>query len=293
MKYTLADQVKNLITAYNENSTIQGDAIKAVLEPFKVPSYANRFTPDGLRKTIGEAMTAIMEDWKGYDTLLNQKLKLLLETVTEQAKKDLLLDDVKTPADYAARIANAREFLKMELDDERYAGKITPTDAKEIDTELHCILKDVIYDYNTMKQFKKMIETKVITFNGYNGDTIFPKTFGQFCKVESVMNALAELNADAESLFTSKRTPGADIIRINGNGYSIPIDAYSHDVGVENIVNNATIFDYLINSINDDGQEYIVSTGSNSATNGGHNVPGGFDANGQLYTATNPAPSQD
>lgn len=228
MEYTLTEQVKNLIEAYNSNSASQGEAIKAVLEPFKVPSYVKRFTPEGLRQIIGGAMADIMQGWTKYDTLLNQKLMVLLETATEQAKKDLFIDTAKKPADYAARIANTREFLKMELEDERYEGDITPKAASEIDTELHFILKDVIHDHDVMKQFKKMVEKKVITFNAYNGDTIFPKTFGRFCKVESVLNSLTELNADAESLFIRQRTPGIDIIRINGNAYSIPIDGYSH-----------------------------------------------------------------
>ena len=61
MKLGLKDKINNLIKAYKEYGKAQGDAIKAVLEPFKVPSYVSRFTQEGLERTIKEEMDDILD----------------------------------------------------------------------------------------------------------------------------------------------------------------------------------------------------------------------------------------
>lgn len=259
MKLNLEIKINAIIEAYKVFSATQQAEIKAILEPFTVPSYVNRFTQEGLHQTIKEKMDEVMSDWKKYDTVLNQKVKLTVKDAKAAVLKAFgLTDNIKKPADYALQIANAREFLKMELsDDERYNGKIKPADAASIDNELYAILKDFISDYDTMKQFRKMVEKKVLTFNGYDGDTIFPKTFGKMCKAESIMNTINELEAASEMLFIYNRTDSNEVIRIKGNAYAIPMDGYSQMTDEESMINNAIILDALADSIDSEGQSFV------------------------------------
>ena len=86
MKLGLNDKIENLINAYHENANDQADAIKKVLEPFKVPSYVNRFTHEGLVQTIKEGMDDILSDWKKYDKTLNDQVAAVIAS----AKKELM-----------------------------------------------------------------------------------------------------------------------------------------------------------------------------------------------------------
>lgn len=291
MKLNLEIKVEAIIKAYNTFSTTQNEEIKAILEPFTVPSYANRFTQEGLSQTIKEQMDEVMSNWKKNDKVFNQSMKAAVAVAKTAMLKALgLSDDVKTPADYAMQIANAREFLKMELsNDDRYMGKISSKSVSEIDNELYSILKDFTSDYNTMKQFKKMVEKKITTFNAYDGDTIFPKTFGKMCKAESIMNTIEELEVASEMLFIYNRTNSNEVIRIKGNAYATPIDGYSQMADEQSIMNNAIILDALADSMDSEGQSYVVENGKPQKTSGIFET-GGFDANGQPYTASNPAP---
>ena len=66
MKLGLKEKIQKIIDSYKENVKTQQDAIVAVLEPFKVPSYVDRFTADGLKATIKEPMDEILSNWKKW-----------------------------------------------------------------------------------------------------------------------------------------------------------------------------------------------------------------------------------
>ena len=116
MKLGLKDKINNLIKAYKEYGKAQGDAIKAVLEPFKVPPYVRRFTQEGLVTEIKESMDGILSDWKKYDKVLNDQVISVIEAAKKEIMDALHLNQVNKSADYAVRIANAREFMNMVLE---------------------------------------------------------------------------------------------------------------------------------------------------------------------------------
>lgn len=254
MKLGLNDKIENIINMYHANSNDQADAIKKVLEPFKVPSYANRFTQEGLEQTIKEGMDGILSDWKKYDKTLNDQVAAVIASAKKELMKELHINQANKSADYAIRIANAREFMKMELEREF-------KDVMELDDALFLILKDFIDDYDTMKLFAKMVEIKAhVPAANASGEPSLPKTFGRMMKVDSIMNALNEVEEAAAMLFIHERMNIDEVIRIHGAIYGVPIDGYSEEADEENIKINAAIMDALADKIDSEGQD--SATGS-------------------------------
>ena len=284
MKLGLKEKIEKLIAAYKANCKTQGDAIKTVLEPFKVPSYANRFTQEGLAAEIKESMDGILSDWKKYDKALNDQVATVIASAKKEIMDALHVNKVvKKPSDYAIRIANAREFMKDEL-----ADVTDGMDAKQIaklDSALAMILKDFMDDYDTMKLFSKMVEKKVILI-GATGECSLPKTFGKMMKIDSIMNTLNEVDECATMLFLHARTNVDEVIRIKGAVYGVPVDGYGEQVDEENIIDNASILDALADEIDSEGQSKTTDEGTKNETEGQFTDGQDFDADGHPYTAT-------
>lgn len=265
MKLELVNKIKENIEAYQSNSKAQGEAITKMLEVYKVPSYAARFTREGLQAEIKEQMDAIVGDWKKYDLLMNQQMKNIIAKAKQEVMKELGLDrNVSRPSDYAQRISNAIVFVKEAISDiEPYevAGTMDAKKAAELDTDLHSILKEFVGDYDTMKSFKKMIEKKIPYLCGYDGKTILPKTFCQYVKVESIMNTIDELDATSENIFIHKKTDGQEVFRYNGMSFAIPGDGYAEKADEQNIVDYATILEDLADHIDSVGQGASTESG--------------------------------
>ena len=253
MKLNLETTIKAIIESYKENKLLQADAIKAVLEPFKIPSYANKFSPEGLKQEIKEDMDKILSNWKKYDIALNQKVKEAIAGARSDLMKALNVENNKQPEDYAVRISNAREFIKMELD-----GKDMVTDSykdmEDLDSVLFMILKDFVNDYGTMKLFSRMIQKKLMAHNMWKGVSNLPKTFGKMMKLDEIMSVLSQLDESAEMLFLYARIHSNEVIRINGNAYGVPIDGYGENVNEQNIVQCAAVLDGFADYIDSEGQ---------------------------------------
>ena len=247
MKLGLKNKIETSIKAYKENGAAQGEELKIILEPFQLPSYADAFTKEGMTRVIKEQWDEVVSDWKKFDNIMNQQVK----TTVESARKDLMealnMKKAQKPDDYAIRIANAREFMKMELDSNY--SKLA-----ELDSALFFILKDFTDDYDTMKLFSKMVEKKYITYDAMTGACSLPKTFGKMMKVDSIMNTLNEVDEAAAMLFLHARTSGQVFVRIKGNAYTLPTDGYAEINDEETIINNAAILDMIADKIDTDGQ---------------------------------------
>lgn len=254
MKLGLESKVKTLVDGYNTNADAQRQVIRGILEPFKVPSYAMRFTTEGLQATIKEQMDGVMKNWKQYNTTLNQTLK----TDVAAAKKSLLAElGLKSDkgAD-AGKIANARAFLKDELDMMDAGQVLNAEQATALDDTMHMILKDFIADYDTMCLFLNMVEKKTTTVDG-NGVTIFPKTFGRVFKVRNAVESIASIEADAEMLFIREMTDSDEYIRINGLVFSLPMDTYSEKAAEKAVLDNAAFLDDFADHIDSEGQDFV------------------------------------
>ena len=258
MKLGLKDKIQKIIDAYKANMTIQQDEIKGILDPFKVPSYASRFTIDGLKETIKEQMDVVIGNWKKFDMTLNQQIKEVIASAKADFMKSLGLDaPAQKTADYATRIANAREFLKDELDSIEADTIFDAASAADLDDTMHTILKDFIDDYDTMKLFRKMVQRKVNNFVDANGECVFPKTFGKLTKIDSIMNTLDEIDATAESLFLHDRDV-QNYLAYQGLFYGFPVDRYSEDVDEQSMIDGATILDDIADHLDSLGQSSVT-----------------------------------
>lgn len=265
MKLGLKDKIDNLIKAYQAYGGDQADAIKKVLEPFKVPSYVNRFTQEGLEQTIKERMDDILSNWKKYDKTLNDQVAAVVASAKKELMDALHMNQVSKFSDYAIRIANAREFMKMELEGkfkDIMGAKNRQQLFVELDDVLFPILKEFVDDYDTMKLFARMVEIKahVPAANAF-GEPTLPKTFGRMMKVDSIMNAVNEVEEAAAMLFIHERLNIDEVIRIRGAIYGVPADGYSEKADEENIIINATILDALADKIDSEGQDSAAGSG--------------------------------
>lgn len=254
MKLGLESKVKTLVDGYNTNADAQRQVIRGILEPFKVPSYAMRFTTEGLQATIKEQMDGVMKNWKQYNKTLNQTLKTDVAAAKKSLLKSLGLKSDKG-AD-AGKIANARAFLKDELDMMDAGQVLNAEQAAALDDTMHMILKDFIADYDTMCLFLKMVEKKTTTVDG-NGVTIFPKTFGRVFKVRNAVESIASIEADAEMLFIREMTDSDEYIRINGLVFSLPMDTYSEKAAEKAVLDNAAFLDDFADHIDSEGQDFV------------------------------------
>ena len=260
MKLGLKDKIDNLIKAYQAYGGDQADAIKKVLEPFKVPSYVNRFTQEGLEQTIKEGMDDILSNWKKYDKALNDQVAAAVASAKKELMTALHMNEVRKESDYAIRIANAREFMNLELDNDSVANDAKAI--KKLDEALFPILKEFIDDYDTMKKFAKMVEIKTkISMTTASGEPTFPKTFGRTMKVDSIMNAVGEVEESAAMLFIHAKPYVNEVIRIHGAIYGVPADGYDEFSDEENIKVNATILDVLADNIDNEGQDSALGEG--------------------------------
>lgn len=260
MKLGLKDKIQKIIDAYKANMTSQQEEIKGILDPFKVPSYASRFTIDGLKETIKEQMDVVIGNWKKFDMTLNQQIKEVIASAKADFMKSLGLDaPAQKTADYATRIANAREFLKDELDSIEADTIFDAASAADLDDAMHTILKDFIDDYDTMKLFRKMVQRKVNNFVDANGECVFPKTFGKLTKIDSIMNTLDEMDATAESLFLHDRDV-QNYLAYQGLFYGFPVDRYSEDVDEQSMIDGATILDDIADHLDSLGQSSVSDT---------------------------------
>lgn len=254
MKLNLKEKIKDVIASYKANMTTQHEDIKQMLEPYKEKGH--RYTVDGLKQEIGEQMEDIMSNWKKFDMTLNEKVKNIIAAAKADVLKAMGMTNKKQKSDdYATKISNAIQFMKMTLDD------VDASDVAALDAELHSILKDFIDDYDTMNQFKKMVEKKVPNFINYNGDCIFPKTFGKWAKVRSIMNTFNDMESSAENLFIYKRTDSQEVIRIQGLAFALPMDGYAEANDEQMIVDAAVIMDGLAADIDADGQSETAGSG--------------------------------
>lgn len=211
MKIELAKKIKEIIEAAHANAEVHADEIRNVVEPFKNPAVMNRYTPEGLNETVRESMREVIDAWNRLDAVYNQKLKAVIADA-----KNLLLPMVvkpfEKPIDYAASVSNALQFLQLEGTD--------LTDESAFD-----ILKNFTSDYEQMKLFK-MVVGKYVYLEDAIGATNFPKTFGKFNNVESLLNTFNEIEAVANMLFIHEKRDGGEMVILGDNRFSIPEYSY-------------------------------------------------------------------
>ena len=95
-------------------------------------------------------MEKIMSNWKKYDMTLNQQVKEIIATAKIDVLKAMGMTDKKQKSnDYATKISNAIQFMKMTLDD---------VDADAVDNAVAATLDVEIYAICTFRHFIIFLE---------------------------------------------------------------------------------------------------------------------------------------
>ena len=252
MKLELTNKIQAVIDGYHENAKVHTQAMKDVVNPYKITENAKRFTENGLKQMINEETYDILSNWKNTDTVLNQKINETIASAKDTFMKNVSIDKTRNAsADYSIKINNAIQFLKIELETKKYKVEMNDNIVSEIDTELYHILKDFIDDYDTMRMFKKMIESKIKTFVDVKGTCLFPQTLGKFMRFEGIMNSFEELENLAAKVFLFERTANGSLVSANHLTFVKEyIDGYSERNTERLMIETATIIDGLVEEIN-------------------------------------------
>lgn len=191
---------------------------------------SDKWKADALKNEVNTQLQTYKEQFEAKETTFNNELQL----VVEEVKSEMDLNGIENrPSDYAARITNANEYLKMEGSD------IT-------DDEAYLILKDFIGDMNQMLLFKRYMEKNGVEFLNSNGQTRFPKTFGKVHEHLALLNAINEFEGIAENTFLNSTTQSGETYRFNKVAYHVPTESYHSKVHPNILLNLAKEIDHYL-----------------------------------------------
>lgn len=216
MKIELESKIKDLIEGFRGSVITLNDDIKAAVDKWQGFARENGHDPAMFQKSAFKEIDTAREDAKKYGVLLNQKLRLTVE----DAKQRLIPEPTTKPADYAAKTGNALQFLSYQLD--------TLTDEAAF-----AILKDFTDDYDQMQLFRGFIESRR-KMVGANGEKLFPKTFGKLDNLETMSNALNEIEQISEDLFI--HIAEGETLTFGNTGVPLVIVTYEEIEGEQNIL---------------------------------------------------------
>ncbi len=256
----LKERVNEVIVAFKQNNEETEKQIKKITNEYKEnPSKFKDFKEEAMGQVIflavKEQTNPIMENWNNTNQLFNQKIKAI---ITEE-KENILPKTKEKSADYAIRVSNALKYLEIQGDklnemiQEEKDANITIFETA--DDVVFGILKDFIDDYEQMRLFKQVIKRllKTDVLENNEGKTMFPKTFGNFNKIEIIMNTFNEIEAIANVIFL-KGKPKAEMYVINNQRIEVPTKfsylGYEEETNNENIVNLSEIIDTTVKNMN-------------------------------------------
>lgn len=215
MKIELKKKIETIIQGYKASFETQVQEVKQVIDEWK--DQVNAYKPEYIKEQISSELVEISKNHSSINENYNQQIK----DVVANAKSKFIPKVPEKSTDYATKISNAIELLKIK------GESIT-------DDSAFMILKDFIddYDYDQMRIFKDIIETLTRRINAYgligaDGKNMFPNTFGKLIEVEVVHNTFAEIETSVKNIFLHPKQNGQTYI-INGHGYALP-----EEVGAE------------------------------------------------------------
>lgn len=184
---------------------------------------------EALIRQVDEQVASFNENYHAQAQNQNNLLQVVLEE-----EKDNLFPKVDKSADYAAKIANAIEFIKLE------GADIT-------DDVAYSILKDFTHDYDQMKLFKRMIE-KNVDLTGVTGTTRFPKTFGIYNQMEYIHSTYETLESFAQTIFLEP-LESHNTKRVYSNYYKVPSRGYKQQLAEKKVIELAAHIDEAVKNI--------------------------------------------
>lgn len=238
----LKEKIEEVKKAFDENNAIAESEIKKIIEgyvknPSEFEQYQPQYRTELFRKAVNEKTNPIMEDVNKMNIVFNQKVKAMIE----EEKSIILPKPKEKSADYSIRISNALKYLEIE------GEKLEDDTAYEI-------LKDFVDDYEQMKLFKNVIkrQMKLEELEGYDGKCILPKTFGNFNKLEMIINTFSEMESIANVLFLKNQPRKEQFIFYNAR-VELPLlslPSYQESTNQRDIINLAEIIDSEVKRMN-------------------------------------------
>lgn len=238
----LKEKIEQVIIAFTKNNVDSENEIRRIIERYCAePSKFEKFQPqykiDAFKEAVELETKPISENVDKTNQLFNQKVKAI---ITEE-KENILPKVKEKSADYAIRVSNALKYLEIE------GEKLNDETAFEI-------LKDFVDDYEQMKLFKQVIKRQMKTdiLEDVEGKSKFPKTFGNFNKIEMLVNTFNEMEAIANVLFLKNTKKYEEYIFCNAM-IQLPLlslPGYTELTNEDEILKLAEIIDITVNEIN-------------------------------------------
>ena len=243
----LREKIDEVITTYTKNNVNSEREIRNIIQGYCAnPSRFEKYTPeykiDAFKEAVEIETKLIMENVDKTNQLFNQKVKALVA----EEKEKILPKPKEKSADYAIRISNALKYLEIE------GNQLTDETAFEI-------LKDFIDDYEQMKLFKQVIKRQMhnpFEFEDEEGKCNFPRTFGNYNKMQMLVNTFSEAETIANVIFL-KGTKKYETFIFDNARIDLPLltlPSYDEINNQDEIIKLAEIIDITV-----DEQNSIVS----------------------------------
>lgn len=110
----------------------------------------------------------------------------------------------------------------------------------------YSILKDFTGDFEQMKLFKRIVESKVGPMVVQDGNTTFPKTFGEYAKADHLIQVFGEIDSIVENIFTHPKNNYGEGAVVAGVYYSAPDDSYTELANWATLLGLADIVDQAV-----------------------------------------------
>lgn len=223
-KQKTSDILKNHLTAFIDYKGASQELLKeAVLN-------SKKWREEVLKEEVNGQLNLMREQFQAKEVMFNNELQLVVEEVKSKLGLDI---EIKKPVDYAAKVTNANEYLKME------GQEIT-------DDQAYLILKEFVDDMDQMQLFKRLMEKMDVEFTNANGNSNFPNTFGKLNKHLVVFNAVNEFESLAENAFLNSTELSGETYRFYNTTYHAPMQSYDARVNPSILIALADTIDKFI-----------------------------------------------
>lgn len=239
---TFKEQISDTILAYKKNREDAEASVEKVIGNYQKNSklfekYQPQYKIQAFKEAVDIETKPIIEDAKKTDIVLNQKVKAIID----EKKKEVLPKQKEKPADYALKVSNALKYLEIE-------GK------KLTDETAYNILKDFMDDYDQMKLFKQVIKRQlnIEVFENMDGTARFPQTFGNFNKIQMLLNTFDEMEKISNTLFLTYKDTQQFVDFYDAWVEFPALDKYTYqeNTGEDSIIELAEIIDNYITDEN-------------------------------------------
>ena len=224
--------LKQVMKEYHELNTQLENGVRALNEQYKVNLKSGRYTDDYVQELLSSGLKAKNDEFQKRAENLNQKAVSYIATL----KKKILnaFTPISVPSDYAVKVNNALQFLKLE------GAEITDEIAFEI-------TKDFVNDIDTMRHFRRVIEhQKGEKLTNAYGNTTFPLTFGRLTNCEHFIKTYSELEELVKQMFIRKKSETETEYLSNGAKLSVPMDGYTQLVSEQRAIEQAKAVEMMI-----------------------------------------------